>query len=478
MTVHGYVRLLRARWLVICVTIAISVLAAFAINFLTTPQFEAATRLFVSTTSGPTANDIYLGNESSQQRVISYADLLMGVTLAQRTIDKLQLNMTAEDLQRNVKASAKAETVLIDVTVRDTSATRARDIANALSDEFVGMVSELETPPGGSAPDARVTVEQRASTPQAPVVPDKTRNLAIGALLGVVLGIGIALARHLLDNSVKDQQTLEKITDVGVVGNIPLTKERRKQAGISFDTDNSPSAEAFRKLRTNLRFLAVDNPPRVILITSSVPNEGKSITALNIAMALAEAEHQVVLIDGDMRRPMLDKLLGLVGTVGFSTVLSGQIPLAEAIQKTSVPNLSVLTSGAIPPNPSELLGSQAAQRVLSDLRNRYSYVIIDSSPVLAVTDAAILAAAADGVLIMARYGETKRDQLAYAVRSLGDVGAKLLGAVLTMTPTRKNGSYSQSYYGYYGVQHNPSTAPAATPREGSTGRRRRADTTP
>jgi len=307
------------------------------------------------------------------------------------------------------------------------------------------------------------------------VVPKKTRNLAIGLALGIVLGIGAAFVRQLLDNTVKDQLTLEQITDVGVVGNIPLAKERRKQAAISFDTDNSSSAEAFRKLRTNLQFLAVDNPPRVILVTSSVPNEGKSVTALNIALALAEAEHQILLIDGDLRRPSLDTLLGLVGTVGFSTVLSGQITLADALQKTNVPNLTVLTSGAIPPNPSELLGSFAAKKVLDDLRLHFGYVIIDSSPLLAVTDAAILAASADGVLIMARYGETKREQLAYAVRSLGDVGAKLLGAVLTMTPARKNSSNDYSYSGYYGVQHDTPGVPKAKPRGSESGRRRRAD---
>jgi capsular exopolysaccharide synthesis family protein len=465
-TLQEYGRLLRTRWVVIFLTTAIVLTGAVAVNLLTTPQYEASTRLFVSTTSGASANDIFLGNQSSQQRVISYTELLMGVTLAQRTVNKLGLDMNAVDLARNVKASSKADTVLIDVKVRDESPTRARDIADALSDEFVVMVSELETAPGAIAPDARVTVVQRASVPQQPVVPEKTRNLAIGLLLGIVLGIGAAFVRHLLDNTVKDQKTLEDITDAGVVGNIPLAKERRNQPAIAFNTDNSSSAEAFRKLRTNLQFLAVDNPPRVVLITSSVPNEGKSVTALNIALALAEAEHQVVLVDGDMRRPVIDKLLDLVGTVGFSTVLSGQIPLAEALQKTSVPNLIALTSGVIPPNPSELLASLVAKRVLDDLRHRFEYVIIDSSPLLAVTDAAILATGVDGVLILARYGETKREQLTSSVRSLHDVGAKVLGAVLTMTPVRKNASYDYGYSGYSG-------APTIGPRGNGSGRRRR-----
>lgn len=466
MTLQEYGRVLRARWIVVLLTIVIVMAGAVAINLLTTPKYEASTRLFVSTTSGPTANDIYLGNVSSQQRVISYAELLMGVTLAQRTIDALDLDTSAEDLAKEVNASAKPDTVLIDVKVLDESPVLARDIADALSDQFVTMVSELETPPGGAVPEARVTVEQRASVPEHPVVPTTTRNLAIGLMLGVVLGIAAAFVRHALDNTVKDQETLERIADVGVVGNIPLEKERRKTAAISFDTDNSSGAEAFRKLRTNLQFLAVDDPPRVVLLTSSVPNEGKSVTALNIALALAEAEHAVVLIDGDMRRPMLDKLTGLVGTVGFSTVLSGQVSLADALQKTRFHNLTVLTSGAAPPNPSELLGSFAAKRVIDELRNRFDYVIIDSSPLLAVTDAAVLSAGVDGVLVMARYGETKCEQLAHAVRSLGDVGAKLLGAVLTMTPTRKNSSYNYSYPGHYGERRNQA------PERSAGGRRR------
>ena len=373
----------------------------------------------------------------------------MGETLAQRTIDKLGLDMSAEELRENVKASAKPDTVLINVEVLDESPVRARDIANALSDEFVVMVRELETPEDGARPDARVVVEQRASIPDHPVIPKTARNIAIGLALGVLLGIGLAVLRDLLDNTVKDRETLEEITGVGLVGSIPLDKERRKKPAISFDSDNSAIAEAFRKLRTNLQFLAVDNPPRVIVVTSSMPSEGKSTTAINIALALAEAEHNVVLVDGDMRRPKLDKYLDLVGSVGFSTVLSGRASLDEVLQKTRFPGLTVLTSGAVPPNPSELLGSLAAKKVLSELRAHFDYVIVDSSPLLAVTDAAILAADADGVLIMARFGQTKREQLAHAVGNLKDVGAPLLGAVFTMTPARGSASYSYSY-GYYG----------------------------
>ena len=187
----------------------------------------------------------------------------------------------------------------------------------------------------------------------------------------------------------------------------------------------------------------------MLVVTSSLPGEGKTTTAINIALALAEAEHNVVLVDGDMRRPKLDEYLDLVGSVGFSTVLSGQASLEEVLQKTRFPGLTVLTSGAVPPNPSELLGSLAAKKVLSELRAGFDYVIVDSSPLLAVTDAAILAADSDGVLMIARFAKTKREQLAHAVGNLKNVGARILGAVFTMTPARGSASYSYSY-SYYG----------------------------
>jgi len=447
LTLQDFVKLLRTRWIIICASVVISLLGAVAVNLLTTPLYEASTRLFVSTSSGSSLSEIYQGNRFSQERVVSYTELLMGETLAQRTIDKLGLEMDPGDLQDRVKASAKRDTVLIDVTVLDESPVRARDIANVLSDEFVAMVRELESPEDGSRPDARVIVEQRASVPDDPVKPRKARNVLVGLTFGTLLGLGLAVLRDVLDNTVKDRETLENIASVGVVGNIPLDKERRKEAAISFENDASPMAEALRKLRTNLQFLAVDNPPRVIVVTSSMPREGKSTTTINLALALAEAEHNVVVVDGDLRRPHLDKYLGVVGSVGFSTVLAGGASLDEVIQKSRFPGLSVLTSGAIPPNPSELLGSLAAKKIMDELRGRFDYVIVDSSPLLAVTDAAVLAANADGVLIMARFGQTKRDQLSHAVAALKDVGAPLLGAVFTMTPSRGSASYSYRYYG-------------------------------
>lgn len=449
MNLRGFLQILRTRWIAVCVAAVAGVLGAIILTLLTTPLYQASTRLFVSTTVGASASDLYQGNRLSQERVLSYIQLLLGETLAQRTIDKLDLDMSAEVLKENVRSSAKLDTVLIDVDVLDESPVRARDIANALSDEFVVMVRELETPRPGAQPDARVILEQRATIPGAPVAPKPARNVAFGLLLGVFLGIGLAMARDFLDNTVKDRETVEKITGTGLVGSIPFDKARVAAPAINFDGDNSAIAEAFRKLRTNLQFLGVDNPPRVIVVTSSAPTEGKSTTVLNIALALAEANYEVAIVDGDLRRPVLNKYLNVLGSVGFSTVLRGGASLSEVIQTTEFPRLSILSSGTTPPNPSELLGSRAAKKILSDLREQFDYVIVDSPPLLAVTDGAILAANSDGVLMIERFGKVKREQLAHAVGGLRDIGAVVLGAVFTMTPTR-GGSYHNYDYSYYG----------------------------
>jgi len=460
MNLKEFVALLRSRWVTIGVTTMVLVLGAVAYSLVQTPLYQASTRLFVSTNAGASASDLYQGSRYSQERVVSYTQLLMGETLAQRTIDRLDLDMSAEALKAKVTARSKLNTVLIDVSVLDDSPVRARDIADALSDEFVGMARELETPSSGARPQARVVVEQRASIPSKPVVPKRARNVALGLVLGAMLGVGLAVLRDRLDNTVKNQETLEEITGASAVGYIPFDKNLADVPAISFDTDNSIVAEAFRKLRTNLQFLSVDNPPRLIVVTSSSPAEGKSTTSINIALALAEADHTVVIVDGDFRRPRLAKYLDLVGTVGFSTVLSGGASLGEVLQDTKFPRVTVLAAGAIPPNPSELLGSMAAKNTLNELRSLFDYVIIDSSPLLAVTDGAILAAEADGTLVVARAGKTKREQLSHAVGSLQDVGATVLGAVLTMTPIRGSGSYGYNYYYSYGdaVRTPPSSS--------------------
>jgi capsular polysaccharide biosynthesis protein len=193
--------LLRRRWIIICATVAIILAAVVATTLMTTPLYQASTRLVVEAYSGGSASDVYKSTLASEKRSLSYAKLITGEALAQRTIDKMHLTLSPDELRQKIKATASPDTVLIDVSVLDPSPTRARDIANTLSDEFVVMVRELETPAVSLRPDARVIIEKRASLPTSPVIPRTVRNVVLGLALGLLLGLGLAVLSHRLDGA-------------------------------------------------------------------------------------------------------------------------------------------------------------------------------------------------------------------------------------------------------------------------------------
>ncbi|WP_242640019.1 polysaccharide biosynthesis tyrosine autokinase [Mycolicibacterium sp. S2-37] len=464
MTVRDFAQILRHRWKIICLVTAVAILGAIVQSLLASPRYEASTRLFVSTTSEGNNSQTYDGGLFAQGRVLSYIELLTGDILAQRTVDKLGLDMSATDLKEKIEATAPTDTVLIDVTVTDSSASRARDIANTLSDEFVVMAAGLETPQLGAQPNARVIVQERAELPEDPVAPKTKRNLAIAAVLGALVGVFLALVRERLDDRIRSSAALEKSTGVGLVADIPFDAERRRNPLIAFETDHSAAAEAFRELRVNVKFQEIADGPRTLLVASAMPEEGRTTTAVNLALALAEAGHDVVVVDGDLRRPRVAQYLGLGGQAGLATVLSGSATLDDALQRTHAPRLTAITSGAAPSNPAELLESQVTKDVVAALGQRFDYVILDS-PSLLRTDAAILAASCQGVLVVARFGTTKRRQLTDAVHTLTRAGAPLLGAVLTFSPARKRST--DDYYSSADVSATASQARGGRWRRGS-----------
>jgi len=443
--IRDYLRILRNRWKLITAVLALGVLAALAFSLLTTPKYAASTQLFVSTTGQENTTAAYQGGLFSQQRVTSYSELIQGQQVAQRVVDTLKLPVGAAQVASEVSVNVKTDTVILGVTVTDPSPERARDIANALSQQFTQLVTELETPQGSTSAAAKVTVVQQASLPTTPVVPQTTRNIALGAVVGLLLGIGLAVLRDRLDNTVKDRREVVEATQAAVIGTVPFDSDRPKHPLASFGEGHSSSAEAYRQVRTNLQFLDVDNPPRAMVITSAVPNEGKTTTALNLAFALGESGNRVVLVEADLRRPRLAKYLQLVENVGMTNVLSGTAELDDVLQPTVNPSVTLLASGPHPPNPSELLGSSRLQTLLATLRGRFDYIVFDAPPLLPVTDAAVLTAHADGAILVARHGHTERDKLGRAAESLRSVDARVLGTILNMIPVKSSG-YDYAYY--------------------------------
>ena len=446
MEIQDYLKILKARWIIIAVTVIVAILGALGASLLTTPLYESSARMFVSISGGGSVSETYQGNMGSQQLVASYSELATSEALAARVLDVLPLGITPAQLAAKVKTSSTPDTVLFNLTVTDSSPARARDIANAMASELTTQVRDLETPEDGGTPSAGVKTFQQADASSAPVSPKTQRNLALGAAVGLLLGIALAVLRDRLDNTIKDRREIESISGKALVGTIPFDKERKTHPAVDFqDLAQSSSAEAFRELRTNLQFLEVDHPPRVIVVTSAIPSEGKTTTAVNLAVALAEAGHHVVLVEGDLRRPRISKYLGLIGSVGLSTVLAGQAKVDEVLQPTRYEGLQALASGPLPPNPSELLGSEASRALMVELRSKFDYVIVDGAPLLPVTDSAVLTTHSDGALLVTRYGHTKSNELSRAIGNLETIGAHVLGVVLALTPSKKGDMYSYSY---------------------------------
>jgi capsular exopolysaccharide synthesis family protein len=245
---------------------------------------------------------------------------------------------------------------------------------------------------------------------------------------------------------------VERLTGAIPLGVVPYDPTAGKHPLVDAD-QQSPRAEAFRTLRTNLQFADVDRPPRVIVVTSPLPSEGKSTSACNVALTLALGGARVVLVDGDLRKPAVGKYLGISNAAGLTSVLAGRHELRDVVVTYGRDTLSILPSGPTPPNPSELLGSQQMSDLLATLANHSDIVVVDAPPLLPVTDAAVLASAADGAVLVLKHGKTRREEALRAVQALEAVNAKLLGTVLNFAPKRtRRGGYDGYGYGYgYGA---------------------------
>jgi capsular exopolysaccharide synthesis family protein len=443
---RDYLRVLRKRWLLVTLLTVLCLAGATTATLLMTPQYEAKAQLFVSTQASDDASQLLQGSSFSQQRVKSYADIVTSPRVLQPVIDKLDLTVSASQLAEKVGAEAPLDTVLINVSVRNRSAAQAQHIADAVSMQFIDVVQELEKPQGERAAPVKVSVVQPAQLPQVPVTPNKKLNLALGLLVGLALGLGAAVLRETFDTSIKGENDVKAITEAPVLGGIAFDPDAAKRPLIVQNDPHSPRAEAFRQLRTNLQFVDVADHPKSIVVTSSVPGEGKSTSTANLAITLAAAGSTVALVEGDLRRPRVAEYMGIEGAVGVTNLLIGQAGLDDVLQPWGNGRLQVLACGPIPPNPSELLGSQPMDDLLRSLEKRFDYVIIDSPPLLPVTDAAVVSRLAGGAVIVAGSGLVDREQLRRSLETLDAVDVRLLGILMNRLPTKGPDSYS--YYSY------------------------------
>ena len=330
--------------------------------------------------------------------------------------------------------------------------------------QLTRAVDQIEAAGTGGASLFKLSVVEPASLPSSPYSPRPTVNLALGLLVGLAIGVGTAVLLETLDTRVKNVADLPAIAGAPLLGALATDAEIPKHPLIVRDRQHSPQAEAFRALRTNLQFVDVDHRPQSIVVTSALPREGKSTVAANLAVALAEAGTAVALVEADLRHPALAERMGLASSAGLTDVLIGRATIGDTIQRFgSTGKLWVLTSGSLPPNPSELLGSQQMRTVLEELK-RVTVVIIDTPPLLPVTDAAVLAALTDGALLVTAVGSTRREQVRQAVQRLETVGGRLLGVVANRASTRGSDAYAYAYgYGYAAKGRHRTDEPDSAP---------------
>ncbi len=444
MELSSGVRLLRDHWLLILSFIIAAMAISGVVTWRQTPQYSSKVTFFVSALADrDDAASAYQGSLLSQQKVKSYAELLRTQRVMGGVIDRLRLKETPQQLSAKVATAVVPDTSLLTATVTNPSPAAAQRIARALGNEFVELVPSLESTSGSSQTAVKVSVVSKPRLPVAPTTPKPIRNLSIAAVIGLFAGLACAVARRALDTTVKTSEQLEKIVGEPTIGTVAIDRKMAKSPLIVHDPQGV-RAEEIRKIRTNLQFVDVDRPHKVILVTSAVAGEGKSTTACNLVIALAQAGKKVILVDADLRQPKATHYLGVPNGVGLTDVLVGNVELDVATQSWGKQLFAVLASGSTPPNPSELLGSQQMRDLLSKLRDTYDVVVLDAPPLLPVTDAAVTAAACDGVLLIVRRGKTRQEQLRTATNTLNKIEAPVLGIVLNFAASS---SYKPYKYG-------------------------------
>lgn len=448
MELRHYLNVLRKRWIMISATTIVFAIIGFGYSLTQTPLYDSTARVLVSIRASDSVVELQQGNTFSQQKVKTYADLATTQIVLAPVIAQLGLDTTVDRLAKNVTASAPTSTTLVDITATAQSPGMAADIANAVSDSLAAVVARVES--DGNASGASlvvVTPIQDAEQPTKPVSPNIPLTVVLAALAGLVVGYLGALARASLDKRIHGRDDVARITTAPVVGMLPFNPDSKAHPLVVSENSGGVSAEAFRTLRTNLRFLGLSSTKRIYVVTSARMGDGKSTSAANLALAVADSGERTLLIDADLRSPSLAGYLGIPGAVGLTDLLIGSAEAEDLIQPWGTGELSVLAAGQIPPNPSELIGSPQMAALLEHLAGDYDAIIIDTPPLLPVSDAAVLSRLASATIVVAAVGQTHLNDVREAVQMLSTIGTTVSGIVLSKVPTKGASAYGYGVYG-------------------------------
>lgn len=538
LNLRDYIGILSRRWLIVAACTIGCLVLAVVYSLLQTRLYSATSEIIINQSTAADLFDPITGNTASSRLIENEARFiesramreavadpsaegalsptLQAGVLNERVIaidastdsdaDVLKIAVTMNDPVEAAAVSNKFASKFIELrkqravddyrSAADTIQTNISDLQARLADENVADRSALEqqritlldalndldvTADLASAGSAQVITP--AVPKESPVSPLTRRNAVLGTVLGLILGVGAAVMLESLDHSISGKQEIEAAThglpNLAVIPTVKEWKNRGTTRIVSVDEPNSPTAEAYRSLRAALQFVAVDQDLSVIQLTSANPGEGKTTTSVNLAVAMAKAGRRVALVDADLRKPRIHEFFGLSNEPGLTSVIIGQTDAASTCQvvEDKVGLLAVMPSGPLPPGPSELLGSRRAQEVFASLRGLADVVIVDSPPVLPVSDALVMSRYVDATLLVANGSRTQQGELRRALELLQQVEARVVGTILNQV--RKNeGGYGYGYGYSYGHDQASNSWRFGLPALSSPGRAGRAGNRP
>lgn len=517
-------------WLIALVAI-VAAAVAYLVSMKLTPYYESSTTLLVNEAPATKTTD-YNSVMMSEQLTSTYSQMIAKDTILTEVINQLSLVMTTEELGKRVTVTPVRDSQLIQVSVETTDSQLSAEIANTIASVFSIRIQEIQSQrfaqskasleqqladietqissyevqqgdtisqeerdrlevkvsqyreiyanllqsyesvrlSEAQSVSSVVQVETARSDPKA-VKPKTAQNVLLAALAGVLVAAGAVGARETLDDTVKSPDDIHRKFGVPVLGVINHLKGMNGYP-ITEEEPHSPTAEAYRTLRTNVEYASVDKPVRTLMVTSAEPGEGKTTTITNLAIVFAQSGKQVTVVDCDLRHPRTHISFRLNNRKGISNLFAQPSTMMDgARQPSSVENLWVVTAGQLPPNPAELLGSQKMKLILQALLQQADLVMVDTPPTLAVTDAAVLASSMDGVLIVVKPGKTRENALMQTIKQLKQVRANILGVVLNdVNPTGSAYGYHYKYYRNYAAYQKYYGQKSKKGKKGGTGK--------
>lgn len=475
MKLRDYAGAFRRYWPAIILMVVVGVGVGFGWAKLQTPVYQADASGYISVSDKLDTSTFAPGQADllAKNKVPTYLDMSTWRSVAERAASELSLSTSPEALVQRISATNPQGTAILKISATGDSPTAARDLASAWVTALSAEIDRVEGDGSAGSADMTILLGESASLPTAPQFPDEKMAMVVGLLLGLGGGIAFALVRALADRRLRSADDVEQQLSIPVAGTLPdvgsladghrLYRPTDVVEGVKAQRADFAVRESLRMLRTNLQFMNVDDPPRTIVVTSAMPGEGKSTVAANLAGTLAANGVHVILIDGDLRRPTVAETTGVNGDTGLSDVLAGRLAITDALRRVNgIPNLLVLPAGTLPPNPSELLGSERMRTLLNDLA-KHAMVIVDAPPLLSVTDGAVLTRQADGALVVVSAGRTSYDIVDDALAVLDKIHGHVLGIVLNRLPVTGN-TYG-GVYAYEAGAHEPVPQPAQRPKK-------------